>query len=185
MSATSADPVKLKAFVDGVKTARQSAETTQASVRSLSASHDRRLRGVRERAGARSARHAARQHGRERTLRPDHPRRAARRRQPRRRADHDLRRHARGRPVRQGRRHPAGAGVVRPGVGRGHPADVGLRRRPHLCRQRQHDPPGHRPGVPVGGGGAQHRAHVQLDRRRSGGPLRRRLVVGARRRAAA
>ena len=38
MSTTSADPAKLKAFIDGVKAARRSAETAQASVASLSAS---------------------------------------------------------------------------------------------------------------------------------------------------
>ncbi len=38
MSTTSADPAKLKAFIDGVKAARTSAETTQSSVAGLSAS---------------------------------------------------------------------------------------------------------------------------------------------------
>ena len=69
MSTTSADPAKLKAFIDGVKAARRSAETAQASVASLSASTIAACEGYVSVPALGCARHAPRQHGGERALR--------------------------------------------------------------------------------------------------------------------
>ena len=145
--------------------------------------HDRRVRRVRQRPGTRGPGNAARRDGGERDVRRHGAHRAVAGRPPRRRSDHDLRCGAGGGTGRQGRRHTTGAGALRSGVDRRHPADVGLRRRPDLCGERQHDPSGHRPAVPGGRRCVGHHPHVQLRRQRTARCVRCGLVVRARRRA--
>ena len=76
---------------------------------------------------------------------------------------------------------PAAARPVRPGDDGRPAADVRVRRRPDLRRQRQHDPPGHRRRVPGDRRRARCRADVELARPRPRRRLRPGLVVGARR----
>ena len=169
MSTTSADPGKLHAFVNGVKArAGQRRDRASRRVARLSASTIAACDGYVTVPALGALATLLDDMGENETFVADGAHRTARRRQPRRRTDHDLRRRAGRGAGGQGRRHAAGAGRVRPGVDRRHPADLGLRRRPDLRGQRQHDPPGHRPRRSRRVAGAlEHRPHVQLGRRRS------------------